>query len=202
MTMIELPAPSTDGDLSVEAAIAARRSRRSFSKDGISLAALSQILWCAQGVTGPGGRRRAAPSAGGTYPIDLYVAIAPDGVGDLAGAVYSYEPGDHVLQLGFEGDVRGDLSVACLGQDFLEPVPVNLLMAAEVGRTASRYGERAERYVHMEAGHISENVHLQAEALGLGTVAVGAFRDAEVARVFRLESRLAPLYIMPVGVPV
>lgn len=201
MSTVELPEPSREGNMSVEAAIARRRSRRSFSGAPLPLDVLAQLLWCAQGITGDAGRRRAAPSAGGSYPIDLFVSVGEGGVDGLEAGVYEYVPQTHSLELKFEGDIREDLSAACLGQDFLAAVPVNLLMAAEVKRTASRYGERAERYVNMEAGHISQNVHLQAEALGLGTVAVGAFRDKDVAAAFKLAGDLAPLYIMPLGTP-
>jgi SagB-type dehydrogenase family enzyme len=199
MTTMNLPEPSTDGKLAVEAAMAKRRSRRAFAEEGVSLEALGQVLWSAQGITDDSGRRRTVPSAGGVYPIELHVAVASDSIAEAG--VYLYRPQEHLLEPRFEGDIRSKLVTACLGQDFLAAVPVNLLMAADVERTANRYGERAERYVDMEAGHISQNVHLQAEALDLGTVAVGAFRDEEVAAVFRLKDNLSPLYVMPLGVP-
>jgi SagB-type dehydrogenase family enzyme len=201
MDNIALPEPSTDGSVSVEAAIAERRSCRNYQAGGLSLQALGQLCWAAQGITGNPSRRRAAPSAGGAYPIELFVAVAAGGVEGVPAGIYAYLPRDHALELRQEGDVRSELSNACLGQDFLEAVPVNLLLAADITRTADRYGKRADRYVHMEVGHIGQNVHLQVQALGLGTVMVGAFRDAEVSRVMQLEDTLAPLYVMPVGRP-
>jgi SagB-type dehydrogenase family enzyme len=185
--------------MSVEETIERRRSRRRFAETALELGQLAQLLWCAQGVTGEHGRRRAAPSAGACYPIDLFVAVGPETVGGLDAGVYRYLPGDHALAMVAEGDVRGPVAEACLGQDFLEGAPAVLLMAADMSRTRTRYAGRAARYVHMEVGHIGQNIHLQAESLGLGTVAVGAFQDDAVARAFRIGSGLEPLYVMPLG---
>jgi len=197
MGTIELPAPRLEGAVSVEEAIRRRRSRRSFADSPLTPAQLGQLLWSAQGVTE--GRKRAAPSAGASYPMEVFVAVGPAGVGSLEAGVYRYLPAEHALEPHLAGDVRTQAAAAASGQRFLADAPVDILLAADYGRTAQRYGERARRYVDMEAGHISQNLYLQAEALGLGTVAVGAFDDAEVARVFRLPANLAPLYLMPVG---
>jgi len=201
MANVKLPEPRLKGEMSVEEAVQRRRSRRHFTAAPLTLEQLSQLLWSAQGITDPGGRKRAAPSAGATYPMDLFVAVGPKTVGDLGPGVYRYVPAGHELAEVFGGDVRAQVAEAALGQDFLGSAPLDILMAADYGRTAGRYGERAPRYVHMEAGHISQNLYLQAEALGLGTVAVGAFRDEAMARVFRLPSHLTPLYLMPIGHP-
>ncbi len=201
MANAKLPKPRLKGEMSVEEAVQRRRSRRHFTQAPLTLEQLGQLLWCAQGITDAGGRKRAAPSAGATYPMEIFVAVGPRTVGDLEAGVYRYVPAGHELEEVFGGDIRAEISEAALGQDFLESAPLDILMAADYGRTSGRYGERAPRYVHMEAGHIGQNVYLQAEALGLGTVAVGAFRDEAVARAFRLPSHLVPLYLMPVGHP-
>lgn len=200
-SVIGLPEPTLEGELSVEAAIARRRSRRRFGGRPLTLAQLGQLLWSAQGITGGHRSRRAAPSAGGTFPLELFVAVGQGTVGELAAGVYHYAAPRHVLELVLEGDARPTLAEACLGQDFMAAAPADILIAADVSRTAARYGDRAPRYVHVEVGHAAENVHLQAEALGLASVPVGAFRDDEVAAVCRLEAPLAPLYIVPVGFP-
>jgi len=194
-----LPEPALKGKMSVEEAISKRRSRRSFAARQLTLAQLGQILWCAQGITGPKGRKRAAPSAGATYPMEVYVAVGKGGVEGLEAGIYRYDPLSHSIEKTGGGDVRTLVVSAALGQEFLAQAPVDILVAADYDRTTGHYGERGVRYVHMEAGHIGQNVHLQAEALGLGTVMVGAFRDEQVARVFGLPATLTPLYLMPVG---
>lgn len=199
MANIKLPEPRLKGEMSVEEAIQRRRSRRSFADTPLTMEQLSQLLWCAQGVTDPAGRKRAAPSAGATYPMEVFVAVGQKTVGDLDAGVYRYVPAGHGLEKVLDGDLRGRVARAALGQDFLATAPMDILLAADYGRTSGRYGQRARRYVDIEVGHIGQNIYLQAEALGLGTVAVGAFSDDEVAKVFELSPPLQPLYLMPVG---
>ena len=201
MERVELPEPVTEGGMAVSEAIRRRRSRRHFTEAPVSVEHVGQLLWAAQGITGKGRRKRAAPSAGATYPMALFVATGPRTAGGMAAGVYHYVPGDHALEPVFAGDVRAQAAEAALGQDFIEAAPLTILMAADYAHTARRYGDRATRYVDMEAGHISQNIYLQAEALGLGTVAVGAFRDEAVSEVFRLPADLSPLYLMPIGYP-
>lgn len=201
MGSISLPEPSLAGEVSVEEAINRRRSRREFTDEPLSLEQLGQVLWAAQGITGEGGRKRAAPSAGATYPMFLYVAVGQDGVRGLGPGVYRYEPDGHRLAPHREEDVRREVARAALGQGFLAQAPVDILLAADYRRTAQRYGQRATRYVAMEAGHIGENIYLQAEVLGLGTVAVGAFRDEALGRAVDLPEDQDALYVMPLGYP-
>lgn len=193
-----LPKPRHDGSVSLEAAVAARRSRRAFLSRAISLEAAGQLLWAAQGVTASRGARpglRAAPSAGATYPLETWL-VAGD-VEGLAPGLYRYDPASHALEKIREGDLREPLAVASLGQAWVREAPAVIVLGAVYERTAARYGERAGRYTHMEAGHAGQNIYLQAEALGLGTVAVGAFRDEEVKRVLGVSPE--PLYLYPVG---
>ncbi|KPK61809.1 MAG: hypothetical protein AMK73_07665 [Planctomycetes bacterium SM23_32] len=199
MTTIRLPEPVLKGQLSVEEAVRRRRSRRSFAEEPLATQHLGQLLWAAQGITDAQKGRRAAPSAGATYPMKVFVAVGLATVGDLEAGVYRYVPSEHSLAFAFGGDVREQVAQAALGQDFLAAAAADVLLAADHGRTSGRYGERARRYVAMEAGHISQNISLQAEALGLWTVAVGAFTDDAVSEVFRLSAPLEPLYLMPVG---
>lgn len=197
---IKLPEPRTDDDMSVAKAIQQRRSVRSFASKPLELEQVGQILWAAQGITGPDGRKRAAPSAGATYPLDIYVAVGEDGVGDLDAGVYRYVPGEHLLERTYDGDVRNDIAAAALNQRFLAAAPVNFLTTCDYDRTTRRYGRRGIRYVHMEAGHAAQNICLQAVSLGLGTVAVGAFSDEDIAGIFGLDET-DPLYLLPVGYP-
>ncbi len=195
---LRLPEPRRDGKMSVEAALARRRSVREFKRDALTLAEVSQLLWSAQGVTAPGGKRT-APSAGATYPIEL--VLVAGNVEGLAPGIYKYRPAEHDLVKLADGDRRARLAAAALGQEFVAVAPVTIGFAAVYERTARRYGTRAERYVHFEVGHAVENAHLQAVALDLGAVVVGAFNDEEVKRVLALAPSEQPLCLLPVGRP-
>lgn len=193
---IELPAPRMEGKMPVEAALAARRSIRRYRNDPLTLEETSQLLWSVQGITSPEGYRT-APSAGPCFPLETYLVTGT--VDGLAPGMYRYHPRGHRIELLFEGDIRDQLVAAAQGQRFIARAPVSLVFSACYERTTKRYGERGIRYVHMDVGHAGENLHIQAAAMGLGTVVVGAFTDAEVKRVLRLPAGEDPLYIMPVG---
>lgn len=194
---VKLPAPRTDGDTSVEQAIQRRRSVRAYRDAPLSLAEISQLLWSAQGITEPRDSRRTAPSAGATYPLEVYVVSG--NVAGLPKGVYKYRPVDHEIARVRDGDVRKELAAAALGQSWVEQGAAALVFSAVYERTTRRYGERGIRYVHMEVGHAGQNVHLQAVSLGLGTVVVGAFDDDRVRRIVGMPDGEHPLYIMPVG---
>lgn len=207
--VIKLPSPQSKGRVSLEETILRRRSVRRFRREALDLPQLGQILWSAQGITGSRGFR-ATPSAGATYPLEIFAVIGKQGVilgeqeqasEELPAGIYRYEPVSHSLSLHRATDLRSDVARASLNQEFIVQAPVAIVICARYDRTSSRYGRRAERYVHMEVGHAGENIHLQAVALGLGTVEVGAFSDKEVKEVLGLEERVEPLYIMPVGRP-
>jgi SagB-type dehydrogenase family enzyme len=200
-TPIKLPSPNLQGKMSVEATISKRRSVRRFRAQPLSLSQLSQLLWSAQGITGTSGRR-AVPSAGATYPLEIFVVIGAHGIEILAAGVYHYQVDDHSLSLHLSGDLRQKLADAALGQNCIAVCPVSIVVCALHPRTAYRYGRRGERYVYMEVGHVGQNVSLQAIALGLATVMVGAFEDEDVRKVLKIEEQIKPLYIIPVGQPV
>jgi SagB-type dehydrogenase family enzyme len=191
---VVLPKPSREGGLSVEEAIDARRSVRTYADAPVPLADLSQILWAAQGETDDG--RRAAPSAGAKYPIELFVAAGR--VENLPTGLYRYRPEAHELRVVEIADVRPALSDAALSQTWVAEAAAVVVIGAVPERTAAKYGDRAERYVHIEVGAVAENMYLQAESLGLGTVFVGAFSDDEVARIIGVEE-VEPFGLMPVG---
>ena len=178
------------GKFSIEEAIARRKSRRSFERTKLTKKQLSQLIWSA-------GK---APSAGATYPLELYVVIGDECVDDIDAGVYHSVKGHLQLELHKEGDLREELAVACLSQMYIVNAPVSFVIAAEYERTTRRYGDRGVRYVHIEVGHVGQNIYLQCEALGLVTVAIGAFYDDEVARVLSLPDGHKPIYVMPVGV--
>jgi len=198
---IKLPSPNLQGKISVETAISKRRSVRRFRAQPLSLAQLSQLLWSAQGITGSGGRR-VVPSAGATYPLEIFVVIGAHGIESLAAGIYHYQADSHSLSLHLSGDLRQKLADAAVGQSFITNCPIVIVVCALHPRTAHRYGRRGERYVNMEVGHVGQNVSLQAVALGLATVMVGAFEDEEVRKALKIEEQIKPLYIIPVGEPV
>lgn len=193
---IKLPAPDYHGVMSVEEALHKRRSVRVYREEPVSLGELSQLLWAAQGQTASGGLRT-APSAGALYPLEVYV-VAGD-VKGLAAGLYRYEPGRHELLSLRKGDIRNDLCAAALGQPSVRKAALVLVLSGVYERTTVKYGERGIRYVHMEAGHAAQNVYLQAEALHLGTVSIGAFSDREVKALLKMTGKETPLYIMPIG---
>jgi len=196
---VRLPQPDVIGQVTVEKTIKSRRTIRSFASRRITLNAFSQILWAAQGIIEPGGFRRSVPSGGALYPIDVYALVGENGVDEIESGVYRYEPGTHEITLVKEGDLRRGLAKAALGQMWMAGAPVDLIITAEYSRSSSKYGERGVRYSMIEAGHVGQNVFLQAEALGLGAGIVGAFNDREVIWVAKLGQGHEPLLIMPVG---
>ena len=208
--LIPLPEVCHDGEVSLERAVADRRSVRNFADVSLSVVDLSQLLWAAQGVTEKSevppaawrggewrGGLRTAPSAGALYPRELYVVAGI--VADLESGLYRSVPLEHSLERVGDGELRAAVGDAALRQRAISEAPAVLLIAAVYERTAIKYGERAERYVHMEVGAAAENAWLQAEALGLGAVFIGAFDDGAVKQALALPEDHEPLGIMPVG---
>ncbi|MEM2586934.1 MAG: SagB/ThcOx family dehydrogenase [Candidatus Bathyarchaeia archaeon] len=203
---ILLPLPRKVSELTVEEAILLRRSIREYTNEPVNLSDLAMILWAAYGITEPKLGFRAAPSAGATYPLEIYVVIGERGVkyseGFLAGGIYKYEPHSHTLTLVKGGDYRGELMGASLGQRWVGEAPLSVVICAVFERTTWIYGERGRvRYVPMEAGHAGQNIYLMATALNYGAVVVGAFDDGLVAKIINSKPEEKPLYVIPIGVP-
>jgi len=196
---MNLPQPEMDGPVSVEQAIKRRRTTRSFASAPLRLGELSQLLWAAQGITEPGGYQRAAPSAGALYPMEVYAVVGEDCVEGLEAGVYHYRPEDHAVSLVKRGDQRSGVARSALSQMWMAQGPVNLAVTAEYSRITGKYGKRGVRYAMIEAGHIGQNIFLQAEALGLKAGIVGAFRDSDLIQVLGIPMDHEPLVVMPVG---
>ena len=200
-----LPEPVLNGEMSVERALANRRSRRDFTDEGLTQRELSQILWAAYGVTLPVPNRpalrgglRTAPSAGAMFPFEIYVVVG--NVEGIEAGVYLYDSERHRLVRTIIGDVREELDSASWNQEMVKTAPITVVYTAVFSRMTGRYGARGrERYVCMDLGHSAQNIYLMVEALGLGTCAIGAFQDESVSRVLRLPQEEEPLYLMPVG---
>lgn len=188
-----LPPPALVGDTSLEEVLALRRSVRQFDEQPLTPAELGQLLWAAQGITTESGKRT-APSAGALYPLEIYLATAE--------GVFHYDPQNHQLLVVSQNDARADLHAAAGRQDPVRQAPAVFIVTAVYERTAKKYGEeRTPRYVHLEAGHAAQNLLLQAVALELGAVSIGAFHDDEVQQALGLPADHQPLYLIPVGHP-
>jgi len=191
---IHLPSPESEKGISVENALSQRRSVRDFKEQDLDIKQISQLLWSAQGITSDWGGRT-APSAGATYPVEIYLVV--NSSEKLSPGLYHYNNKDHSLQLRKKEILGKKLRQASLGQMPIEEAPVNIIITAVFQRTAKRYGERAERYVYIESGHVGQNIYLQAESLGLGTVVIGAFHDEQVKKILGIDEDV--IVIMPVG---
>jgi SagB-type dehydrogenase family enzyme len=197
--IITLPEPAYDGDTSVEEALLGRRSVREYGAKAVTLQQLGQLLWAAQGITGTGGKRT-APSAGGLYPLEVYVVAG--NVEGIEQGIYRYRPATHDLAKMVDGDMREALVEAALDQIYVKQAALDIVITAVYARTTGKYGDRGKTYVHMEAGHAAENICLEAVALKLGTVTIGAFEDDRVKKVLTCPEDEVPLYVLPVGNPI
>jgi SagB-type dehydrogenase family enzyme len=196
---MKLRPPKTDGTVSVEWAIKQRRTIRSFSPESLNSNQLSQLLWSAQGITGNSGFKRAAPSAGALYPMDVYAVVGRSSVEQIEAGVYHYEPNGHRLSYITKKDVRDSVAKASLSQMWMARAPLNIVITAEYSRITVKYKERGIRYAMIEAGHIAQNLFLQTEAMGLKAAIVGAFHDSELIEILKMPSTHEPLLIMPIG---
>lgn len=195
---IELPEPDKSGRVSVEEALKKRRSVREFTDTSLSLTEVSQLLWAAQGIT-HSEDLRTAPSAGALYPLEI--CLAAGRVEGLLPGVYRYRPSGHRLAKIAEGDSGIALYRAALSQECVRDAAAVFVIAAVYERTTRKYGDRGIQYAHMEVGCAAENILLQATALNLGAVFVGAFDDDGVKKVVNLKEDECPLAILPVGRP-
>jgi len=190
---ITLPRPNLKGQVSVEEAMAKRRSIRQFAEKELTLAQVGQLAWAAQGITEPKRGLRTAPSAVASYPLEIYMA-KKDGL-------FRYIPQGHKLVQLSKADLRGALSEAARGQESLKTAPLDIVIVEVKSRVPTGFAGKGERFVNIEAGHVGENIHLQAVALGLGSVTVGAADDKQTAQALNLPEGETPLYMIPVGYP-
>ena len=196
---MKLSKPQIDGNVSLERSIKNRRTIRSYRPVHLTFPQFSQLLWAAQGITEERGLKRAAPSGGALNPIDIYSVVGKEGVDILEEGIYHYEPEHHTVSLMSGGDLRDQVAEAALGQMWMASAPINIMITAEYDRICKKYGERGVRYAIIEAGHIGQNIFLQAAALGLSTGIVGAFHDKTLIDTIKIPKSHQPLLIIPVG---
>ena len=200
---IKLSAPAYKGKMSVEAAIRARQTARNFQRAPLTLRQVSQLLWAANGklpadaITGA--TWKTTPSAGGLYPIELFIVTGNGTVTNLPAGVYGYDARANTLTTVVPGDKRTLLAHAALSQMWLARAPVVVLITGVFSRSTGKYGNRGINYVFMESGSADQNLCLQAQALGLRSGTVGAFQDSQVSAALKLPSHAAPLLIVAVG---
>ncbi len=198
---IDLPDPSLKSGKSFKQILDERRTKRVYSEKELDKVLLSQLLWAAQGITDDKNNFRAAPSAGALYPLEIYMIIQNKGIEGLRNGLYQYIPGKHQIKLLKTGNLNGSLAKVGYSQDFFAQSPLCFIITAVPQRTTQKYGERGYRYIHIEVGHVGQNIQLQGTALGLAVGIAGAFRDNKLSELLNLDEGEIPLYLMPVGYP-
>jgi len=187
---IALPKPSVAGTVSLEEAIERRRSLRTFGPGPLPVGTIGQLLWAGQGITSPDGKR-AAPSAGALYPLELYAVTAAE--------MIHYLPDGHRAETRFTPDLRPQLKAAALEQASVGAAPVVIVVAAEPSRLSGRYGDKADVFTDLEAGHAAQNVLLQAVVRGLAATPIGSLDGSRAARTLALPPGQTVVYLIPVG---
>ena len=197
----DLPQAEITSGMSVDQAIQDRRSVRNFTTTPLTLQDVSQLLWAAQGITDSERNYRSAPSAGHVFPMEIYLVAGNNGVQGLEAGIYHYNPYNNTLEKIVEGDQTYNLSQAAHGQDWVDQAPVSLVITGNYQKMQDKYPDEnlSTRFVDIEAGHIGENIYLEAVSRGLGTVAIGSFYDDQMINILKLPSNETPIYIYPVG---
>lgn len=194
---VYLPPPVYQGEISLEQCLDSRRSHRQYSNKTTSLIKLSQLLWSAQGISDEQSGFRTSPSAGALYPFTVYLQII--NVHNLSPGIYIYHTDGHFLELIKPGHFESDIADAALGQNWIKEANIIFFLTADFNVTTSVYGSRGERYVWIEAGHIAQNIYLQATSLSLGSVAIGAYWDQQINEILNLPVNLTCVYMVVVG---
>jgi SagB-type dehydrogenase family enzyme len=193
---VSLPAPRKQGTVSVEAALATRRSVRAFSRQALTVAEVGQLLWAAQGISGPDGKRT-APSARHLYPLE--VAVVVQNVDGLARGAYRYVPARHALELLAPAEDGESMLARATSQAAVRAAPAVFVVAAVYERMGA--GPRSSTWTDYEAGLASENLLLEAVALRLGAVVVGGMDAAAAREAVHFTARERVIVLIPVGHP-
>jgi len=192
--IVQLTKPNLTGTVTFEAALAKRRSVRLFASKPLESEHIGQLAWAGQGITDKQRGLRTAPSAGETYPIDLYFATEE--------GLFVYRPAEHSLEQTSDQDIRAKLAAAASMQESVAMAGCDIIVAGSVRKLTSQFRNKARTYMLLEAGHIAQNIQLQAVCLDLGSVTIGGFNSKDVTRACRLPKGLEPLYIICVGHPI
>lgn len=201
----KLPGVAKKGSISVEEALSQRRTHRNYSNRKLNAQEVSQILWASYGISqlAPDepyikGGYRTSPSAGAVYPLIIY--LISNNLKDIEPGVYLYDPEQHTLIQKIGKDIKKELTAAALDQQMITDAPACIIISSTSEKMIERYGDTlSKKFIYMEAGHVAQNVYLQAESLRLGTCSIGAFIEKDVKAVLQLQDNEEPLYIMPIG---
>lgn len=188
-----LPRPDTRGGMALTEALARRRSVREFDDRALTPAQVGQLCWAAQGITEPTKGLRTAPSAMEVYAIRVFIA---DGSG-----LHEYIPRGHQLHTLREGDLAAKARPLCLRGPKPGNPPIVIAVCMDLTGMTARAGARAERFALLEAGHATQNILLQATALGLAAVPAGGVDEAKTAEALGLPAGVRPAYLVPIGYP-
>ena len=200
---VALPPPDAVAlpPLDFAALLRRRASLRQYAPTPLTLAELSFLLWATQGVkelVGERATRRPVPSAGARHACETLVLA--NRVAGLAPGVYRYHPRPHQVELHTPAASAAQLAEACCGQEMVAASAATFFWLAVPHRMSWRYGERGYRYLHLDAGHICQNLDLAAEAVGAGVCAIAAFDDAALDRALGLDGETQfALYAATVG---
>lgn len=189
--VVQLTEPNTTGEISLEKALAERRSVRNFSQKELTYQQIGQLAWAGQGITDNSRRFRTAPSAGAIYPITLYFATSE--------GVFTYNAEEHTLQQIIQGDITNQLTLAAFGQNAVGNAPCKIIIAGSARKLAAKYQTNARKYLLLEAGHVAQNTLLQAVALDLAAVPIGSFNLETARQLCKMPRNMEPIYIIPVG---
>ncbi|OHB77618.1 MAG: hypothetical protein A2Z25_05805 [Planctomycetes bacterium RBG_16_55_9] len=191
--IIQLTEPDVAGTVTLEQALARRRSVTQFTNEALKPSQISQLAWAGQGITEPQKGLRTAPSPGDVHPVEL-IFVTQEGI-------FAYGPAEHRLEQISDQDVRIPLAGATAMPESVAGAACNIVLAGSTRTVNERFPDKGRTYIYLEAGHIAQNIELQATALGLGSVAIAGFDTAGVRKTCRLARNLDPLYIVSVGVP-
>lgn len=184
--IIQLAEPKLRGSISLEEALAKRRSVRQYADRPVGFPLIGQLAWAGQGITEPAKGLRTAPSAGALYPIELYFAT-PEGL-------FLYHAKDHSLEQTIAGDMRDSLGG-------VPPASCHIVVAGSSRKLTAQFRDKAKTYMLLEAGHVAQNICLQAVSLGLGSVTIGGIDTREVGRACKLPRYTEAIYVISVGYP-
>jgi len=199
---IELPKQNNIKTETLNYAILNRRSIRDFSKKPLSKEQLSYLIWASTGIQRKerGFEYRTAPSAGALYPIETYVVI--NNVKNIAQGVYHYNIESNHLEEIKKGDHRSAIAEAALNQPMCYHAAAVFIWTAIFNRSKCKYGQRAYRYIYLDAGHIAENLALSATSINLGTCQIAALYDDEINQIIDIDGITeSTIYLSVVGVP-
>ncbi len=194
--------PPQGGSASLDGALRNRRSVRDFTERSLIQAELSYLLWASTGIRESRGGHdfRTAPSAGALYPIETYVLV--NSVQGIDAGLYHYDIKGHALELLRRGQLGEELAHAALEQDMCADAPVVFIWTAIFERSSWKYGQRAYRYVYLDAGHVAANLALSAVAMGLGSCQIAATFDDEVNELLGVDGmEESALYLSVIGRP-